>query len=334
MIGNYVNGIIGMATGVHDIQKLIERYARTRDLVLVIGETGTGKGKVVEKLHRRSVELQHPGYGKKFVDVDLGTLDENLVQSSLFGHLRGAFTSAIAPREGYLVHAGNGTVYLNEIDSMNLRLQRMLLRALEERRVYPVGSDDPVDINCRFIVSSQRKLEDLARNGEFRRDLYARVDVLRIDLPPLRDRPNDEIILLASTFLKEEGKVRGVEGAKFSDDAIEVLVSYHWPTNVRELQGVVVRALVNSDLSQEIGPEYITFNPVDQPPPTYTMKLAKPDAQASPPKLGDRVRDFERGVIIKTLRKYDGNKAAAARVLGMERSHLHKRMRNLGIIDK
>ena len=289
--------------------------------VLVQGETGTGKELVARAIHARSRRSSGP-----FVAVNLGAISDTLRESELFGHVRGAFTGAIGSRGGRFLEANHGSLFLDEVGDASPSLQAALLRALEERAVTPVGADRARPVDVRIISAPNRPLEDLVRRGGFRRDLYYRLNVFNIELPPLRERPED-IFPLANEFLERAARALGRQVAGISRDARRVLEEYRWEGNVRELRNVMERAaivcrgglIVAADLpvSPETKPDGVPPTPVFDFPPG-----------------GFRLRTIEQEIFRQTLAFAAGNQSRAARMLGLNESTFRFRLRKLGIATR
>jgi DNA-binding NtrC family response regulator len=289
--------------------------------VLVQGETGTGKELVARAIHARSRRSGGP-----FVAVNLGAISDTLRESELFGHVRGAFTGASGSRGGRFLEANHGCLFLDEVGDASPSLQAALLRALEERAVTPVGADRPRQVDVRIISATNRPLEDLVRRGGFRRDLYYRLNVFNIGLPPLRERPED-IFPLANEFLERAARALGRQVAGISRDARRVLEEYRWEGNIRELRNVMERAaivcrgglIVAADLpvSPEAKPDEARPGPVFDFPPG-----------------GFRLRTIEQEIFRQTLAFAAGNQSRAARMLGMNESTFRFRLRKLGIATR
>jgi two-component system NtrC family response regulator len=232
--------IIGTSEQIRQVFSFIEAVAATDYTVLITGESGTGKELVARAIHRRSNRRAQP-----FVTINCGAIPENLLESELFGHERGAFTDAVAQKIGKFEQADKGTVFLDEIGDIPLKLQVKLLRFLEDRRIERVGGTKPIELDVRILAATNRKLEDDVANGTFREDLYYRLSVLHVDLPPLRERGED-IIFLANYFLKKYTDENKRKGLKFSSEALQALDRHPWQGNVRELENRVKRAVILS----------------------------------------------------------------------------------------
>ncbi|MHC4821557.1 MAG: sigma-54-dependent transcriptional regulator [Planctomycetota bacterium] len=307
---------IGKSRGFVDVLKLSETVAPTESTVLLAGESGTGKEVVARYIHR----LSERGDGT-FHSLNCGALPESLLESELFGHVKGSFTGAVKDKQGLLVAAAGGTFFLDEIGEMSPATQVKLLRALQEREVVPVGATEPVHIDVRIIAATNRDLEDAIRKGEFRSDLYYRLNVIPLRLPPLRER-RDDIPLLTRHFLDRLSATAG-SGSKLeiSDEAQQVLKHYDWPGNVRELENALERATVvavSDVIDVDSLPERVRAAPeiqlVDESaPPNPTMEV------------------IERAYILWVLEAEGGNKTRAAEVLGIDPSTLYRKLNRYGI---
>ena len=295
-------------TGVLD---LVRKVAPTEANVLLRGESGTGKELVARCLHQASTRGQGP-----FVPIDCASLPESLLESELFGHEKGAFTGAITGRAGLLEAANGGTVFLDEIGNVSPNLQAKLLRVLEERHYRRVGGRTMIDVNARFISATNSTLEDMVRRGTFREDLFYRLNVVSIVLPPLRERPGD-LAPLAHSFLQEnpDTAAKGICG--ISSAAMMMMQNYGWPGNVRELKNVIWRAVSLTESNQitplDLPPEFLnTAGPA--PGPAGQFRKAKLQA----------VHQFEEEYLRQLLTETEGNVSRAARVAGMQRPALHR----------
>ena len=308
--------IIGESLLLREAIMLASRVAGTRrTTVLLIGETGTGKELFARGVHYAGASADEP-----FVAINCAAIPENLLESELFGHERGAFTGAHARKQGLFELAGAGTLFLDEVHQLPRHLQPKLLRALESRRVRRVGGLDEFLIECRIIAAASPALEQVVTAGEFREDLYYRLNVFSITLPPLRERFED-VPGTARHFLAEE--TRGHRPAKrFSEEAIAALLVHRWPGNVRELKNVVERAAILSGDLPIITAEHLMIQ-------KRTVRPGAPDDRAGEiriPRQGKLLETIQREAVALTLRITDGNQAAAARLLGISRPTLAKKM--------
>jgi DNA-binding NtrC family response regulator len=280
-----------------------EKAAGSDLSVLLVGESGTGKERLAQSIHRRSARAKGP-----FVAVDCGAIPRELIESELFGHLRGSFTGASRDRTGRFVEADGGTLFLDEIGNLPLEMQPALLRALESMRVTPVGSDRPREVDIRVIAATNAPLRRLASEGKFRQDLYYRLAVLEIDLPPLRHRIGD-LPILVDAFLK----AAGARGRRFEPSAIEAMTRYGWPGNLRELRNLVWRAATLAD-----GP---SISVGDLPP-----EIRAPRSDPASPSGVATLEEAERRAIEAALRAAGGNKTRAAALLGIARDTLYRKL--------
>ncbi len=306
---------IGKERSFVDILELAETVAPTDSTVLITGESGTGKEVLARYIHALSDRDDGP-----FTSVNCGALPENLLESELFGHVRGSFTGAVKDKDGLLVAARGGTFFMDEIGEMSPALQVKLLRALQEREVVPVGSTKPVPIDVRIIAATNRDLEEEMRRGTFRSDLYYRLNVISLHMPALRDR-RDDVPLLTEYFLDvfapEDGAI------EITDAALERLRKYDWPGNVRELENALERAVVLAG-SEEIDVEHLPDRVVDPP----AERLV---SDASPP--NPTLDTIEKAYILWVLEAEEGNKARAAEVLGIDPSTLYRKLNRYGVTD-
>ncbi|MGO9616697.1 MAG: sigma-54-dependent transcriptional regulator [Bryobacteraceae bacterium] len=293
-----------------------DRVAASETRVCILGETGTGKELIARALHDRSQRSAGP-----FVTLNCAAVPGELIESELFGHEKGSFTGAAARHLGKFEQAHRGTLFLDEIGDMPLVMQAKLLRVLEERQVERVGGDRAIPVDVRVIVATHRNLDELVSKGAFRQDLYHRIYVYPLLLPPLRERTED-IQPLAEHFARQVAEINGWKAKPLTPEAIAELVRYRWPGNVRELRNVVERLLLLAD------------GPVD----AAAARLALPeaaDAPAAAPSSGhtlaQRVDGFERGQILTELKRHGQRMSDTAKALGLERSHLYKKCQALGI---
>jgi two-component system, NtrC family, nitrogen regulation response regulator NtrX len=295
----------------------VDRVAASEARVCILGETGAGKELIARALHERSPRRHGP-----FVTLNCAAVPGELIESELFGHEKGSFTGAVSRRLGKFEQASRGTLFLDEIGDMPLIMQAKLLRVLEEGQVERVGGDRPIPVDVRVIVATHRNLDDLVKKGAFRQDLYHRVYVYPLLLPPLRERAED-IPMLVDHFAAQVAELNGWKPKPFAPDAIQELQRYSWPGNVRELRNVVERLLLLAD------------GPVDR----AAVRLALPQAAELPAARGplasgplsQRVDSFERDQILAELKRHNQRMTDTAKSLGLERSHLYKKCQALGI---
>ncbi len=301
--------IIGKGDAIESVFRIMEKVARTDSSVLITGESGTGKELVARAIHFSSERANG-----RFLPINCGALPENLLESELFGYKRGAFTGAMNEKIGLLKSADKGTVFLDEIGDMPLALQIKLLRVLQEREVYPLGSNDPVSFDVRVLCATNKDLEVEAKAGRFREELLYRINVITIKLPPLRER-KDDIPLLASHFMKKFERSLGRGGMRFSKGAMKLLLSYAWPGNVRELENTIERAAILAETD--------VIHSHDLPDKLRSNALpAGADFETGNVTL----EDLEREHIKRVLGKVEGNKDRAAQMLGIHVSTLYRKM--------
>jgi two-component system nitrogen regulation response regulator NtrX len=295
----------------------VERVAASESRVAIQGETGTGKELIARTIHQKSA--RHAG---AFVTLNCAAVPADLIESELFGHEKGSFTGAATRHVGKFEQASGGTLFLDEIGDMPLVMQSKLLRVLEEGEIERVGGDKPIPVDARVVVATHHNLEEMVRKGSFRADLFHRVYVFPIALPPLRDRA-EEIPVLAEYFAAQVASQNGWRPKHFSPESLEILQRYAWPGNVRELRNVVERVLLLS------GAETITAEEVNLALPPARNGEAVSAAGSGP--LTQRLESFEREVLLAELRRHHHHMTNAARALGLERSHLYKKCQQLGI---
>ena len=324
------SGFICRSDTMNEITKQIQKIAPTDFSVLIYGESGTGKEVIAQEIHRCSHRAD-----QQFVAVDLSAVSPNLLESELFGHVRGAFTGATGSRPGYFTLANGGTLFLDEVSNISIELQGKLLRVLESRRIRPVGGDHDQEIDIRLVAATNKDLTQMVENGSFREDLYYRLNVIPLVLPPLRERPTD-IPLLAAHFMKEAKKkdsasrIRGI-----STEAMAKLMAYKWPGNVRELKNIIQRLVAITD-GELIGVDHL-------PPEIDGTANAIPMELKESPRTVDELKEakrrlrelvyenVERQFVINTLEEANWNVSKAAQNTGMQRTNFHALMRKYGI---
>ncbi len=304
------NELVGRDPRMIALYKQIGAVARARTPVLIRGETGTGKELVARTIHNHSSTAAEP-----FVAVNCAALPETLLESELFGHVRGAFTGATSDRRGRIEAAGRGTLFLDEIGDVSPALQAKLLRVLQEREFQPVGSDQARRAEARVIAATHRPLEQMVSNGTFREDLYFRLRVVELELPPLRERRGD-IPALARTLLARAAGEMGRAGARFSDGALRMLQAHDWPGNVRELENSIVRALALAP-GAIVTEQDLSFR-------SRTQSRDEGDDRS--------LNALEREHVEQVLRECDGNKRRAARILGISRPRLDRLIERHSIV--
>jgi len=306
-------------TGMAHVQQMLERVAASTVGVLLLGETGVGKGRVAEDIHERSPRSAAP-----FVPINCAALPESLLESELFGHERGAFTGAVSSKPGLFEAAEGGTILLDEVGELPLATQAKLLRLLESREVLRLGSRAPKIVDVRIIAATNRDLEALVREGAFRQDLYFRLAVVTITVPPLRDRV-PEIAPLARTFLEEAAARLGQPPPALTERALAALSRYPWPGNVRELRNVMERAVVVAH-GTAVDESHIELRSASLAPGPAGHPAQEADAPTSAPDLRGDLRDYERERITDALARAAGNQTRAAKLLGVSRRTLVRRL--------
>jgi len=301
--------IIGKSDTIERVFRVMEKVARTDSSVLITGESGTGKELVARAIHFSSERS-----AARFLPINCGALPENLLESELFGYKRGAFSGAMQDKTGLLKAADKGTVFFDEIGEMPLALQVKLLRALQERECYPLGSNDPVSFDVRVLCATNRNLEAEVKAGRFREELLYRINVINITLPPLRER-EDDIPLLANFFLRKAEKSLSRTGMRFSKGAMKVFLNYSWPGNVRELENMVERAAILAETD--------VIHSHDLP---EKLRGSAEVISAEMDNSDVSLEDLEREHIRRVLAKVDGNKDRAAHILGIHVSTLYRKM--------
>jgi DNA-binding NtrC family response regulator len=298
-----------------EVLSLAEAVAHTESTVLITGESGTGKEVVARYIHDLSARAD-----ATFQTINCGALPEGLLESELFGHVKGSFTGAVKDKEGLFTAAAGGTFFLDEIGETTPATQVKLLRVLQHREVIPVGATEPIPIDTRILAATNRDLEDEIKRGNFRRDLFYRLNVIALHLPPLRDRKED-IPLLAEAFLQRGAEFRGEEPKRLSAEAAEALLAYTWPGNVRELENALERAVIltlGSTIAASALPERVTERRSD--PLVAERVTANPTLDV-----------IEKAYILWVLQSEQGNKTRAAEVLGIDPSTLHRKLARFGV---
>ena len=312
-----IENIVGRDPQMRKIFDVVESIADTRATILITGESGTGKSLLARAVHRRSGRRDKP-----FVEVACGALPETLLESELFGHVAGAFTGASADKIGKFKQADGGSIFLDEIGTATPGLQVKLLRVLQEFEFEQVGGSKTFRVDSRVILATNEKLEQLVAAGKFRQDLYYRVNVINIELPPLRDRIAD-IPMLAGHFLQRVCEESGKKVRSFSDDALSALQHYRWPGNVRELQNVVERAVL-------LGKGNVV-RVEDLPPAVVAPGHVETDLLAQKHSLKEALASPEKQIILKMLEENHWNRNATAIALGINRTTLYKKMKKLSL---
>lgn len=332
------------------VVELIRAVACARTTVLMSGESGTGKSRIAHAIHSLS-----PRRDKPFVELSCGSIPETLLESELFGHVKGAFTGAHAEKAGRFLAANQGTIFLDEINSASPGMQLKLLRVLQERKFEPVGGTQTIEVDVRVVLASNQPLETLVADGRFRQDLYYRINVVKIELPPLRERTSD-IALLAAHFLTKHAGDLGKQIVGYSPDAMSVLLRYSYPGNVRELQNIIERAAVLTraatigldDLPEHVlANSSVSFAPGAKPAAAQSVVEAQPSgagqgAGAPPEELGPwkaipleaALQESERAIILRALKANNWNRQKTSDDLKINRTTLYKKMKQLGIDEQ
>jgi DNA-binding NtrC family response regulator len=311
--------LVGSGPAMKKLLAQIDRVAASETRVCILGETGTGKELVARAIHEKS-----PRHENAFITLNCAAVPAELIESELFGHEKGSFTGAAGRHVGKFEQAEAGTLFLDEIGDMPVSMQAKLLRVLEEGEVERVGGEKPIKVNVRVIVATHRNLEDLVKKNEFRRDLFHRVYVFPLVLPPLRERPEDFPDLVAH-FARQVAAQNNWKQKPFSAEAISALRQYSWPGNVRELRNIVERLVL---LSAE---DTITAEDVKLVLPTGEGVPSGVAAETGQGTLLQRTESFEKKVLLAELRRHNFHMTNVARALGLERSHLYKKCQQLGI---
>ena len=312
--------IAGDSIPMKALRQQIAIMAPTNGRVLIYGESGTGKELVAHAIHAQSLRKD-----EMFVEVNCAAIPEDLIESELFGHRQGSFAGATSDKEGKFQKATGGTLFLDEVGDMSLKTQSKVLRTLDEQRFTPVGGADAITVDVRVIASTNKNLEEEISKGNFREDLFYRLNVIPFFVPPLRERKED-VPLLARYFLKEFAAAYGRRSRDITDDAIQALIRYSWPGNVRELRNVIERIVI-------MNPTTTKFERKHLPPLVYRDGSRR--AAGTEFSTLHQARDaYERDYILKKLDENHGNVSRTAEMLGLERSHLYRKMKALGIAAK
>jgi DNA-binding NtrC family response regulator len=319
-----LGSMIGRSPEMEKLYRILSKVSQSSHPVLILGESGTGKELVARTIHAYGQSSQKP-----FLPVDCGSLVPSLMESELFGYVKGAFTGANRSKDGLLVAAEGGTVFLDEIGELSLDLQAKLLRALQEREVRPVGATHRIPIRARILAATNRDLASMVEKGAFRKDLFYRINVVNLRLPALRDRRED-IPLLAAHFLDRVSRERGAKFA-LSDEALRVMMEYSWPGNVRELEHAVERACTMSS-----GP-VLHLGDFPTQLQQQGLEARRPIPNGHGPDTGPpgvmTLADLERQAILDAIRKLHGDKLQAAKLLGIGKTTLYRKLKEYGITD-
>jgi transcriptional regulator with PAS, ATPase and Fis domain len=306
--------LIGSSKKMEKVYEVVQKVASVSTTVLITGESGTGKEVVAKAIHRLSPRAEKP-----FVAFSACALPESLIEDELFGHGKGAFTGASQSRRGRFEEAQGGTIFLDEIGDLAISLQSKLLRVLQERSVERLGSNTPIPLDVRVICATNRDLDQMVKDGTFRQDLYFRISVVKIQLPPLRDR-TDDIPILSEYFLRIFAEAHKKDIRGFSRAYLSALARHDWPGNVRELQNVVERSVVMTDGNRLA---------VDDLPPELSHTVF--DAELPRGSFHEALRSFKREIVRASLKLHNGNKLRAAQELQISRCYLHRLLNQLNI---
>jgi len=312
--------IIGSSYPMRRLFDLISKVTATNTTVLIAGESGTGKELVARAIHYNS-----PRRHKNFIIQNCSVFNDNLLESELFGHVRGSFTGAIADKKGLFEVADGGTLFLDEVGDMSPALQVKVLRVLQEGVFIPVGGTQPVHVDVRVISATNQPLEELVRQGRFREDLYYRLHVFRIELPPLRDR-RDDIPLLADHFLRIYCAENNLPPKHFASEVVDAYTAYDWQGNVRELENEIERVVVMARDEPQITPDHISQRIREAAPIPITTRGRRLEG-----KLSDAIQELERAMLAEGLRRNDWNKSHTARDLGISRANLVAKVKKYGL---
>ena len=336
--------IIGESQGIQDVFSVIEKAAISDSTVMIFGESGTGKELIARALHQNSKRVRKP-----FIAVNCGAIPHELLESELFGYEKGAFTGASHTRIGRLELADEGTVFLDEIGDMPAALQVKLLRVLAEQEIDRLGGNKPIKVNIRFITATHRNLEETIKEGKFREDLYYRLNIIPIAIPPLRDRKSD-IPLLVQHFLKKCNATQGQEAKVISGETMHMLTNYSWPGNIRELGNFIERMVVLS-VGNNITPKDLPEKVLGEVPQENLPTIEKPRSELSPTEmlqnglrqsffiglpegginLKNAVEEFERGLITEALDRTNWVKNKAAGLLELNRTTLVEKIKKMDL---
>jgi DNA-binding NtrC family response regulator len=330
-----IGGLVGNSPEMEKLYRILSKVAYSTHPVLILGESGTGK-----ELVARSIHFNGPNAAKPFVPVDCGSLVPTLIESELFGHVKGAFTGAERAKEGLLASAEGGTVLLDEIGELPLDLQAKLLRALQEKEVRPVGSTTTKPISARVLAATNRDLGAMVEQGRFRKDLYFRLNVVNLRIPPLRDRRGD-IAVLAMHFLEQMQKESGV-ARSFSDETLRVMSEYDWPGNVRELENAIERACALSsgpvlhmgDLPTQLQDFRMQRGPVFAADDDDELGVDRAISGAVGKGGIVSIAEMEKKAILGTIRQLKGDKLMAAKLLGIGKTTLYRKLKEYGISEE
>jgi two-component system response regulator HydG len=330
-----MGNLIGRSPAMEKLYRILSKVAYSSHPVLILGESGTGK-----ELVARSIHFNGSNAAKPFIPVDCGSLVPTLIESELFGYVKGAFTGANRAKDGLLVAAEGGTVFLDEIGELPLDLQSKLLRALQEKEVRPVGATHAVPIDVRILAATNRDLSTMVEQGRFRKDLFFRLNVVNLKIPPLRERKQD-IPLLAAHFLEKMRREKNVPYT-FSDEALRLMTEFEWPGNVRELENAIERACALSsgpvlhlgDLPSQMQEHRLQMRARSISAQAEETRAAQSDSMDAE-RTGDgpirSIAEMEKQAILNTIRQLNGDKLTAAKLLGIGKTTLYRKLKEYGI---
>jgi len=321
---DFADSIIGQSPKMREVFELIPLMAHTEASVLITGETGTGKDKIAEAIHKRSSRA-----GKPFIKINCGALPESLLESELFGYVKGAFTGAVKDKPGMFRLAQGGTLFLTEIGDMPLPLQVKLLSVLDDREFFPLGGEKKIQVDVRIIAATHRPLKERVAEGLFREDLFYRLNVLHLHLPPLRERETDTRFLI-NHFLRTFAERTGSSVKTFSDEALRLLTAYSFPGNIRELRNIV-EYCVNICQSRQINANDLPKHLFTSTEPVAAARIVRPEPVAPPLEQGQDWSSIEKQLIVDTLTQTRGNRSKAAAALGWGRTTLWRKLKNHGL---
>jgi two-component system nitrogen regulation response regulator NtrX len=311
--------LTGQSGPIQDLKEMIGIVAPTNAWILIMGENGTGKELVARSIHRQSRRAQ-----KSFIEVNCAAIPEDLIESELFGHEKGAFTGATAMKRGKFDLANEGTIFLDEVADMSLKAQAKVLRILQEKKFERVGGNKLIPTDVRVLAATNKDLEREMEEGRFRQDLFYRLNVIPLRIPPLRDRKED-IPLLVDRFVKDSALKEGEPEKQVTDEALAILMNYNWPGNVRELKNIIERLMIMTPARMISKCDlFPLFEEVKMDTPASVTELTDDTFRAAK-------QDFERQYIVRKLREFEGNISKTAEAIGLERSNLHKKIRSYGL---
>lgn len=314
--------LTGQSPVINELKEMISIVAPTNAWILIMGENGTGKELVARSIHHLSLRSH-----KDIVEVNCAAIPEELIESELFGHEKGAFTGATEKKRGKFDLAHEGTIFLDEVADMSLKAQAKILRILQEKKFERVGGNKLIDMDVRVLAATNKDLEEEMKAGRFRQDLYYRLHVIPLSVPPLRDRKED-IKPLVERFLMDFTNKEGLEPKTLNDEALALLMKHDWPGNVRELKNIIERMIILTPSDEITAKDIPSLNIKEESEAAFGSQTVTGDS------LKDAKMDFERQFILKKLEENEGNISKTAEAIGLERSHLHKKLKSLKVALK